>query len=73
MIKNKEFVSKSVVYILGEQDVTPYYEDENVDALLRAYPNQTTHKMAVYMYMLGYINGKRAERRKRAAKQALNE
>ncbi len=65
MTINLEFKSKGVVNMLKKQRTTPYYQDTNVDELLRAYPNQTTREMAVYMYMLGYINGKRAERVRR--------
>lgn len=62
MIKNMEFVSKGVVAMLDNQSLTPYFKSEGVDELLRTYPNQTTFKMASYIFMLGYIEGKRAER-----------
>lgn len=65
MIKNMEFVSKGVVSMLDNQHLTPYLKSEGVDELLRTYPYQTTFKMAYYMFMLGYIEGKRAERAKK--------
>lgn len=65
MIKSMEFKPKGIVKMLDKQDATPYYENEEVDELLRAFPKQTTHVMAVYMFMLGYIEGKRAERARR--------
>ncbi len=68
MTINLEFKSKGVVNMLKNQRTTPYYQDTNVDELLRAYPNQTTRDMEVYMYMLGYINGKRMERVRRKQK-----
>ena len=70
MKKNMEFNPKGVVKMLNQQIVTPYCHSEGVDELLRAFPGQITHDAAFYMYMLGYIEGKRADRarRKRADK-----
>ena len=53
--------------MLNHQSTKPFYENEEVDELLNAYPDQTTHKMAVSMFMLGFINGKRTERARRKA------
>lgn len=54
-----------IVKILDEQCSLPYYQDEGVYELLRADPFAVTRKMAVRMYLLGYIAGKRAERARR--------
>lgn len=62
MKKNMEFVPMGIVEMLDQQSITPYCMCSGVDELLRAYPYQTTHKMSVYMFQLGYIEGKRAER-----------
>lgn len=70
MIKNMEFKPKGVVKMLNQQYIATYYRSEGVDELLRAFPGQMTRDAAFYMYMLGYIEGKRADRarRKRADK-----
>ena len=51
--------------MLRKQSITPYCMSEGVDELLREFPNAATHKMAFYMFMLGYIEGKRADRARR--------
>ena len=65
MIKNMEFKPKGVVKMLNQQIVTPYCHSEGVDELLRAFPGQMTHDAAFYMYTLGYIEGKCADRARR--------
>ncbi len=65
MKENMEFKPKGILKILDLQDPTPYFICEEVDELLRAYPNQTTRTMAVHMFLLGYIEGKRADRKRR--------
>lgn len=65
MIKNMEFEPKGIVKMLDMQDMIPYYVNEGVGELLRAFPKQVTHEMAVHMFMLGYIEGKRTERARR--------
>lgn len=47
------------------QPVTPYYECSGVDDILRAYPGTVARKTAFSLFMLGYIEGKRAERKRR--------
>lgn len=65
MIKSMEFKPKGIVKMLDKQNTAPYCQNEKVDELLRTFPKQTTHEMAVHMFMLGYIEGKRAERARR--------
>lgn len=65
MKENMEFKPKGIVKILDLQDLAPYFRCEGVDELLRAYPNQTTRVMAIHMFLLGYIEGKRADRKRR--------
>lgn len=65
MIKSMEFEPKGIVKMLRKQSITPYCMSEGVDELLREFPNAATHKMAFYMFMLGYIEGKRADRARR--------
>ena len=59
------------VKMLNYQKLSPYYCCSGVDDLLRVYPRETTKIMACSMFMLGYIEGKRAERarRQRGTKQ----
>lgn len=67
MIKSMEFEPKGIVEMLNKQKIVPYYISEGVDELLRDFPGQVTRKMAYYMFMLGYIEGKRADRARRKA------
>lgn len=62
---NLEFQSQGIVGMLEHQDNTPYYQSLGVDELLRVYPDSVTHRMSTAMFMLGYIEGKRAERARR--------
>lgn len=71
--KNLDFESKGVIDMLNHQSTAPYYGNEEVDELLKAYPDQTTRKMAASMFMLGFINGKRAERARRKAVQNVSQ
>ena len=65
MIKSMEFEPKGIVNMLRKQSITPYCMSEGVDELRREFPNDVTHKMAFYMFMLCYIEGKRADRARR--------
>lgn len=65
MTKSMEFVPKGIVKMISMQSIAPYCSSEGVDELLRAFPGQTTRDAALYMYMLGYIDGKRADRARR--------
>lgn len=48
--------------ILKYQDIGPYFESNGVEDLLKANNMETTRAMALSMFMMGYIEGKRAER-----------
>lgn len=65
MIKNMEFETKGTVKMLDKQSITPFCMSEGADELLREFPNDVTYKMALYMFLLGYIEGKRADRARR--------
>ena len=64
-IINMEFRPTGVVEMVNKQPLTPYYDCLGVYEILREYPHQTTYKAAVSLFMLGYIEGKRAERARR--------
>ncbi len=51
--------------MVEKQSKLPYYECRGVDELLRAYPQSVTKAMAHSLFILGYIEGKRAERARR--------
>ena len=63
--KNMEFKEIGVVKMIEKQSAQPYYECRGVDELLRAYPQSVTRIMAHNLFLLGYIEGKRAERARR--------
>lgn len=65
IVKNMEFQETGVVQMVEKQSKLPYYECRGVDELLRAYPQSVTKAMAHSLFILGYIEGKRAERAKR--------
>lgn len=69
MKKSVEFNPKGIVKMLNLQYAAPFLHREGVDELLREYPEETTRNMAYYMFMLGYIEGKRAVRARRKAVQ----
>lgn len=62
---NVEFKETGVVEMLKHQDYSPYYNCQCVDELLRNNPFSVTHNMAQSLFILGYIQGKRAERARR--------
>ncbi len=59
--------------IIGENPAVDQQALSAIDEVMKARPNTTTLITATDMFTLGYIYGKRAERRKRASKKALNE
>lgn len=59
------YKNQGTVAMLKKQTISAYYESPGVDDLLRGFPNEVTERMAYYMFMLGYIEGKRAERARR--------
>lgn len=59
---NIEFKETGVVEMLSHQDFSPYYHCRGIDELLRHKPFSVTKSMAQSLFMLGYIQGKRAER-----------
>lgn len=61
-IINTEFKETGIVQLLMKQRDIPYNASLGVDEILRTFPHSTTRKTAYCMYMLGYIEGKRAER-----------
>ncbi len=61
---NIEFKETGVVEMLRHQDFSPYYNCLGIDELLRE-PFSVTRSMAQSLFMLGYIQGKRAERARR--------
>ncbi len=63
--KNMEFKEIGVVKMIEKQSAQPYYECRGVDELLRAYPQSVTRIMTHNLFLLGYIEGKRAERARR--------
>ena len=65
MKETMEFKQKGIMKILDKQDMAPYFTCEGVDELLRAYPQQVTRTLAIHMFLLGYIEGKRADRARR--------
>lgn len=62
---NIEFKETGVVEMLSHQDFSPYYHCRGIDELLRHKPFSVTKSMAQSLFMLGYIQGKRAERARR--------
>ncbi len=62
---NMEYKDSGAVEMLQYQDYAPYCASAGVEDVLRAYPMETTARMAQSMYILGYIEGKRVERVKR--------
>ena len=62
---NMEFQKTGIVDMLDRQDVTPYYQSKGVDEVLQTFPMNCTRRIAVLLYTLGYIEGKRAERARR--------
>lgn len=62
---NMEFKETGVIEMLKHQDYSPYYNCQCVDELLRNNPFSVTRSMAQSLFMLGYIQGKRAERARR--------
>ncbi len=68
MVKNIEIVPTGIEKILEQQDIVPYLKNTGVDEVFRNHPDEVTHKTAVLLFMLGYIDGKRAERARRAVR-----
>lgn len=66
MKEDMEFKPKGILKTLDKQDAGPYLRCEGVDELLRAYPGQFSRISAMQMFLLGYIEGKRAERARRS-------
>lgn len=62
---NIEFKETGVVEMLSHQDFSPYYHCRGIDELLRHKPFSVTKSVAQSLFMLGYIQGKRAERARR--------
>lgn len=62
---NIEFKETGVVEMLRHQDFSLYYNCLGIDELLRHEPFSVTRSMARSLFMLGYIQGKRAERARR--------
>lgn len=62
---NIEFKETGVVEMLSHQDFSPYYHCRGIDELLGHKPFSVTKSMAQSLFMLGYIQGKRAERARR--------
>lgn len=60
-----EFKEIGVVEMLRYQDFSPYYNCQGIDELLRHEPFSVTRSMAQSLFILGYIQGKRAERARR--------
>lgn len=60
-----EYVDGGNIAMLERQYMDPYYESVGVDDILRAFPNAVTMKTAQFLFMMGYIEGKRAERARR--------
>ena len=63
--ENMEFQNTGVVEMLKKQDLSPYMQCNDIDEVLRKFPFETTRTMAIMMFMLGFIEGKRAERARR--------
>lgn len=66
---NMEYKDSGAVEMLQYQDYAPYCASAGVEDVLRAYPMETTARMAQSMYILGYIEGKRVERVKKKITQ----
>lgn len=64
-IVNREFKDTGIVRLLLKQNISPYRKSVGVSEILRTFPYTTTQKTAYCMYMLGYMEGKRAERARR--------
>lgn len=62
---NIEFKETGVVEMLRHQDFSSYYNCLGIDELLRHEPFSVTRSMAQSLFMLGYIQGKHAERARR--------
>lgn len=64
-----EYQDSGTVKMINKQSLAPYYSCTGIDDLLRAYPQSVTRTTAVSLFLLGYIEGKRAEgaRRKKTA------
>lgn len=60
-----EYLDNGTVKMLKRQSSQPYYESKGVDDILRRYPYTVTKQTAYYLFMMGYIEGKRAERARR--------
>lgn len=60
-----EFVPTGVEEMLDKQVLDPFYQSVGVDEILRNHPYEATRKVAIQLYMLGYIDGKRADRARR--------
>lgn len=60
-----EYQDRGTVKMINKQSTAPYYSCAEIDDLLRAYPQSVTRTMAVALFLLGYIEGKRAERARR--------
>lgn len=70
-IINTEFKETGIVQLLMKQHDTPYNASLGVDEILRTFPHSTTRKTAYCMYMLGYIEEKRAERARKQKRGAV--
>ena len=62
---NMEYIDSGNITMLERQSMSPYYESGGVDDILRAFPHTVTRKTAQFLFMMGYIEGKRAERARR--------
>ena len=62
---NMEHIDGGNIAMLERQYMDPYYESGGVDDILRAFPGTVTMKTAQFLFMMGYIEGKRAERARR--------
>ena len=67
---NMEYKDSGAVEMLQYQDYAPYCASAGVEDVLRAYPMETTARMAQSMYITWlYIEGKRVERVKKKITQ----
>lgn len=64
-IINTEFKKTGIVQLLMKQRDAPFNASLGIDEIMRTFPHSTTRKTAYCMYMLGYREGKRAERARR--------
>ena len=67
-MKESPYDKNDTMKLIGHQNILPIFTDEatkQMDDVAKARPYSFSYSGAIDMFILGYINGKRAERARR--------